>query len=59
MTLEEILEYRKEFYQKTMDYNFDVQTFDNIDFEDCSEEKIRYIQKNIVFKDFLEFIKNK
>ncbi|MEA3387253.1 MAG: hypothetical protein U9Q66_02485 [Patescibacteria group bacterium] len=59
MTLEEILEYRKEFYQKTMDYNFDVQTFDNIDFEDYSEEKIRYLQKKIVFKDFLEFIKNK
>lgn len=59
MTLEEILEYRKDFYNKTMDYNFEVQTFKNTDLWVIQNKINRDIQKNIIFNDFINFLKSK
>ncbi len=54
MTLEEILNYRKKFYDVTKDYNFKVPLFE----EDAINSKNeRNRQKNIILKEFINFYK--
>ena len=53
MTLEEILKYRKEFYDKSKDYNFDVPRFD-LNIKDSKEESKR--QKKIIFEEFMKYL---
>jgi hypothetical protein len=54
MTLEEILNYRKKFYDVTKDYNFEVPLF-NEDALNSKNERNR--QKNIILKEFINFYK--
>jgi len=56
MTLEEILEYRKIYYDITKDYNFEVPLFDPIP---NKPKDIRDIEKEIIFEEFMKFYEEK
>lgn len=56
MTLKEILEYRKVYYDITKDYNFEVPVFDPIP---NKPKDVREIEKEIIFDEFMKFYEEK
>ncbi len=56
MSLTEILEYRKIYYDITSEYNFKVPIFDAVPNKD---KETREIEKDIIFEQFLEFYNQK